>query len=779
MLAASPARLRLAAFLPELLGLGALLAFESWLLGIWLAIDTRPPRWDDSLFHRMAIYWHTFFLHPSLETLSAAATFATWKTTPLWLIIMGLAQAVLGPDIDRTVWLSSTLALAILLLATYGIGRTLFGRVPGLCAAALVTLYTGVVIQSHVYLLDLPLTAMVALAAFGLARLLRPRIQRRDIVLAALLLGLACCTKYQAPFFLWLPALFVLGWRWRAERARGASPAQALRHVIVLAAAFGVGVLLVVGPFLAVNFAEFLRTLAVFSSPPGFESYGGRLPYDGAALTLYSLGWSVRTWFAFAWGDQWLLLVLPVVGALVVLVRLRAAAGLLLGWYLGAFWPLWHMIDKEPRYDLPLYPAFALLSVAPLALLERPKAPAVLRRAVGSLVVVALAVYAPVSLAWHEFGLDDPLLLGSLSTLSQQGRFAHGLGDDRDAPLSTQQRLAWPAAENWRDREIARLISGVSRLLGDRETYVMFLPNLPSLHVGIYRYYALVSGENVAAFGAWDVGDLSRPTWLFQADVVVSKTGEPSLPFWNRPEYVQFTHDLADERTPLGQEMQQQFLQLATLPLPDGSDALVYARKSVFAPWSGLDAWPSAQVEVADPTFARPLTVDGTHPAAVMLNGVARRALFAQPPAGSGVTRISYPLSSVPERAELAFGIGMLPEAPEQPEPDSETEMPPTSWSTQGDGVEFAVKVVDGGRTDELFRRYIDPKHDPSVRRWLDVQLDLSRYAGRPIELVFETGPGPAGDNTTDWAVWSEPILLPLDVARLERLRPASESPGV
>ncbi len=763
MLAASPARLRLAAFLPELLGLGALLALESWLLWQWRLIDTRPTRWDDSLFHVMTAYWRAFFLHPAGQTLATAWEFASFKSTPFWLVLMGFVQAIGGPSIDFCVWASSTLALAILMLATYGIGRTLFGRVPGLCAAALVTLYTGVVIQSHVYLLDLPLTAMVALAAFGLARLLRPRVQRRDVVLAALLLGLACFTKYQAPFFLWLPALFVLGWRWRAERARGASPAQALRHVIVLAAAFGVGVLLVVGPFLAVNFAEFLRTLAVFSSPPGFESYGGRLPYDGAALTLYSLGWSVRTWFAFAWGDQWLLLVLPVVGALVVLVRLRAAAGLLLGWYLGAFWPLWHMIDKEPRYDLPLYPAFALLSVAPLALLERPKAPAVLRRAVGSLVVVALAVYAPVSLAWHEFGLDDPLLLGSLSTLSQQGRFAHGLGDDRDAPLSTQQRLAWPAAENWQDAAIIPMLINARHVLGIGEMHVAFVPNLPSFNTGIYHYTAVVTGEPLTYdYDVWDITAPRSWTQLFSTDMVISKTGDPTLPFWNRPAYVEFANSIPDPSTPLGREVARQFYLLAHLPLPDHSEAQVYVRRSWLATWSALRDWPSAQVDTTSPDFAHPLTAGGDRPyatdrpIAVALDGVARRALFAHPPAGSGVTRISYPLSSVPERAELAFGIGMLP----------------ASWSAQGDGVEFAVKVVDGGRTDELFRRYIDPKHDPSVRRWLDVQLDLSRYAGRPIELVFETGPGPAGDNTTDWALWSEPILLPLDQSRLERLAP-------
>ncbi len=737
----------LLAWLPDLAGLGAVWAFEAWLLAVWLAIDTRPPNGDPAFYLQMTEAWRRFFLAPSLDSLSAAATFATWKTTPLWLIIMGLAQAVLGPDIDRTVWLSSSLALAILLLATYGIGRTLFGRVPGLCAAALVTLYTGVVIQSHVYLLDLPLTAMVALAAFGLARLLRPRIQRRDIVLAALLLGLACCTKYQAPFFLWLPALFVLGWRWRAERARGASPAQALRHVIVLAAAFGVGVLLVVGPFLAADPASFGRGLAAFSQQASFESYGGWLPYDGAALTLYSLGWSVRTWFAFAWGDQWLLLVLPVVGAAVVLLRLRAAAGLLLGWYLGAFWPLWHMIDKEPRYDLPLYPAFALLSVSPLALLASLPALARLCQAGSATLLCALGLYGLSTLAWHAFGLDSPL------------QVVHLPGAARSEPpppingrVTVWQHLARPAAENWQDAAITALLARTRHALGLPRLVVAFVPMANFFQVETFRYRAMLADEPITfVTDAWDpASDYSRGQ-LFGADLVVTKTGEPGVPRDSLPGLPAFARALADPSTDLGAEVARQFTLLARLPLPDGSEALLYARNSLLASWSALESWPTARVESPLPDAAHPLAGPDGRLQAVGLGGSYRRALFEHPPAVQAMTRVSYTLPALPEHAALELGVGLLPDA----------------WQGAGDGVEFRVVANADGQDEVLFDQYVDPKHDPAARRWLDARLDLSRYAGRAIQLRFETGPGPAGDNTADWAVWSEPILLPLDPARL------------
>jgi hypothetical protein len=75
---------------------------------------------------------------------------------------------------------------------------------------------------------------------------------------------------------------------------------------------------------------------------------------------------------------------------------------------------------------------------------------------------------------------------------------------------------------------------------------------------------------------------------------------------------------------------------------------------------------------------------------------------------------------------------------------------------TSGDGVEFVIEVKDpSGRIIRRFSQYIDPKHNPRERRWMDGQVDLSAYRGRTIELLFTTTPGPKGDATYDWAAWS------------------------
>jgi O-antigen ligase len=52
--------------------------------------------------------------------------------------------------------------------------------------------------------------------------------------------------------------------------------------------------------------------------------------------------------------------------------------------------------------------------------------------------------------------------------------------------------------------------------------------------------------------------------------------------------------------------------------------------------------------------------------------------------------------------------------------------------------------------------RYINPKHNPSDRRWRNFLVDLSPWAGRTVNLSLITTGGPADDWTFDWGGWAE-----------------------
>ncbi len=121
------------------------------------------------------------------------------------------------------------------------------------------------------------------------------------------------------------------------------------------------------------------------------------------------------------------------------------------------------------------------------------------------------------------------------------------------------------------------------------------------------------------------------------------------------------------------------------------------------------------------------------------IGGDTRQVLYMHPP--SSATFQGRLLDEV----RLEFSMGLDPEV----------------WDKPGDGVEFQVGLRDGGMATTLFATYLDPKRDPSCKRWVDGSVDLSRFAYREIELVLRTLPGRSADF--DWAGWAAPRMVYID----------------
>lgn len=127
------------------------------------------------------------------------------------------------------------------------------------------------------------------------------------------------------------------------------------------------------------------------------------------------------------------------------------------------------------------------------------------------------------------------------------------------------------------------------------------------------------------------------------------------------------------------------------------------------------------------------------HTTAWMINGVNHPVLFEHPP-----TSISYPLEiNSPAVFKSAIAID------------------PSAWHEKSDGVLFEVlaSYEETGTEQVLFSRYLDPHLYPADRQWVPVEIDLSRFAGTRINLTLETGAGPEGNESYDWAGWAYPQI--------------------
>jgi 4-amino-4-deoxy-L-arabinose transferase-like glycosyltransferase len=109
---------------------------------------------------------------------------------------------------------------------------------------------------------------------------------------------------------------------------------------------------------------------------------------------------------------------------------------------------------------------------------------------------------------------------------------------------------------------------------------------------------------------------------------------------------------------------------------------------------------------------------------------------------------ITYTLD-VPANAHLETAITLNPLIWEHNEGGEES-----------DGATFVVMVQDaGGRQHEHMRRFIDPRHNETDRRWHAVSLDLGAYAAQRVQLVLMVQPGPSGHALFDWAGWRQPVV--------------------
>jgi arylsulfatase A-like enzyme len=94
----------------------------------------------------------------------------------------------------------------------------------------------------------------------------------------------------------------------------------------------------------------------------------------------------------------------------------------------------------------------------------------------------------------------------------------------------------------------------------------------------------------------------------------------------------------------------------------------------------------------------------------------------------------------VPRNARLTFGCGVGEGHHRQP------------------GTQFTVKALRRGRQEVVWTSVIDPLTKPRHRRWVDVEADLSRFAGRDVTLSFETH-GYERTDAPDRAYWATPAI--------------------
>jgi hypothetical protein len=437
---------------------------------VWVSIDRRPPESDHANHLERALRCHRILAEGGQGRWQAILDESSFYP-PLVTCTAGLLYFV-APVAPLTAQAVMLAALAVALAAIFALGRRLLGSEGGLLAAFFFATAPFVVFSLINFQLDLPLSAMVALALYALARtehFARPRFTLG----LGVVLGLGMLTKPTFAAYVLPPLCWSLAMAWRAADRRRRLGALGLALVIAAGLALPwYGPRLMGLPMQIMN-----RSFKQAAEVGQVETFtpAGLLFYPRVFQPQFGL----LAGLLYAWG-LWAL-------------RRRPDSRAYL--WLAAVTPfvMFSLIqNKNLRYTLPILPAAALVTAA--GVLAVPRA---LRRPV----IWACVAIAAVQVSMTDFAFPPPPSLRPFLT-----------------PLVVSSP---PSPADWQED---RVLDDLVRASGGRPATVAVVPNYNFFSVSSFRYESLRRGLPFQMVRGW-----TGPP--FGIDFVILKTGSQGPSF--------------------------------------------------------------------------------------------------------------------------------------------------------------------------------------------------------------------------------------------------------
>lgn len=132
----------------------------------------------------------------------------------------------------------------------------------------------------------------------------------------------------------------------------------------------------------------------------------------------------------------------------------------------------------------------------------------------------------------------------------------------------------------------------------------------------------------------------------------------------------------------------------------------------------------------------------------------SRMSLFQHPN-----SKVSFDKVILGKQSKLSFGIGIKE----------------VVWERIKSAIEFKIEIrTSDGKLHQLFYESIDVR-DKKNQRFIDFELDISRFDGQTVQVSFLTALPPLSDGSYCWAGWTDPCVSSLMAAKTPVLRQNSQ----
>ena len=497
----------------------------------FLLLEDLPPAWDQSWHLTLSLSYMKLLWPPSVRGWLSTLVVSQFYPPVTHLSAVPFL-AILGPTHDAACAVNLIFAL-LLCLSTYGLARLFLP--PGMAAlSGWLSLFIPIFApMGHEFLTDFPLASVTTLAVLCL---LKSESFKKGgwSVAFGLAFGLGMLTKWSH--------LYLIGPLLAWEAIRGALRGRSRLRNIAGAAAWGMALAL---PWYGLNLKGIVVNL-LESNKTAF--------IDGDPMR-FTLGWFTYYFRRLLDGQLLLPLALLSLAGFAVAIVKRERRMLPFGlWLLGGMATMTTVLNKDPRFTLPLLPAAAVAVAYLVSNIKGGRVRALLSVAVGGMALFqwVVALFCPPWVPDNVGPRWAPLL-------------------SKRVPLSRP-----PTREDWK---VDQILDEVERLSGGRLDFCLgVLANHPRFEPLLFRYRMMA--RHLEALVPWMpcvviLGKSpDRVYWeLFGCDFVVTKTGDQGPP--EHAVWIYETLRLMRERP----EFKREFELSAEFPLPDGSRALVYRRK--------------------------------------------------------------------------------------------------------------------------------------------------------------------------------------------------------
>jgi hypothetical protein len=403
---------------------------------LWIERDDRPPYWDMADKQIGALKIYDAVANSGIRAV-AVIPFLTGPYPPLYHSVVAASYALFGKTLDAAQW-ANLPAIALLILATYAIGRTVLKPFAAATGAVIVNFSPLLLWLSRETMIDYWLTSIVALAIWALIRT-NEFSDRRRAVIFGIVCGLGMLTKWTLAFFVILPAL----WFARKNMKNAALAASIAAGISAYWYAFAGRALLTL---LSINTAQSV-------------SEGDPSRFGSGAIVFY-----IR---ALEGTQLFLPLFLALLAGLILLVfNFNRAWIPIVLWIAGGWLGLLLFQNKDPRYTTPLLPAVALITAQVFQRKE-----------------VLFVLLVPLLLVQHylvSFGIPQ-LPPAVVLAKGGEGPITY------DWNVYTQRYFGWgpPAREDWKIEHVLETVKSPE----GRSIRLGMVPDIPRFDTFAFEFY--------------------------------------------------------------------------------------------------------------------------------------------------------------------------------------------------------------------------------------------------------------------------------------------------